>query len=295
MESRRLALLLMLPLSLLSLLGISGCGTTRASDTSRTATEQLLISDAIDRSVEAIDFQLLAGHAVYFDDQRLSKVVDKDYLISTLRQHLLAHGCVLKEYRDDAEFVVEARAGAVGTDNHNLLFGIPAMNVPQIVPLQGVPSAIPEVAVAKRQDQRAVAKVAVFAYHRETGVPVWQSGLAVSDSTASGIWLFGAGPFQKGTIYEGTQFAGQEIQNPLLQREGDSDQLRRVIGVKEPARFNSPQSLDPQPAPAIAKVESDDTLPKPEPLPPLDNGAVQTAGHVEAAVGKVQQVHAVDP
>ena len=33
-------------------LALNGCGTTRSTDTNRTATEQLLISDAIDRAVE---------------------------------------------------------------------------------------------------------------------------------------------------------------------------------------------------------------------------------------------------
>ena len=38
----------------------AGCGTTRSSDTNRTATEQLLISDAIDRAVQSINLQPLA-------------------------------------------------------------------------------------------------------------------------------------------------------------------------------------------------------------------------------------------
>ena len=35
----------------------AGCGTTKWSDTSRTATEQLLISDAMDRAVSRIGFR----------------------------------------------------------------------------------------------------------------------------------------------------------------------------------------------------------------------------------------------
>jgi hypothetical protein len=42
----------------------AGCGTTRRTDTSRTATEQLLLADAIDRSVSRIDFGLLAGREI---------------------------------------------------------------------------------------------------------------------------------------------------------------------------------------------------------------------------------------
>ena len=115
---------------------LSGCGTTRSTDTNRTATEQLLISDAIDRAVQSIQLQTLAGQTVYLDDSRLGEVVDRNYLVSTLRQHLLASGCQLRAERDQADFIVEARAGAIGTDRNDLLFGVPSMNVPQIMPVQ---------------------------------------------------------------------------------------------------------------------------------------------------------------
>jgi len=191
------------------LLTLVGCGTTRSTDSLRTATEQLLISDAIDRAVQTIDFQPLAGESVYLDDSRLDEVVDRDYLVSTLRQHLLASGCALRDVRDEADFIVEARAGAVGTDRNDLLFGIPATNVPQILPFQGVPAAIPEVPLAKRRDQRGVAKVSMFAYHRATGRPVWQSGIAARESSSNDVWLFGAGPFQYGSVLDASGKAAQ--------------------------------------------------------------------------------------
>lgn len=40
---------------------VSGCGTTRWSDSKRTATEQMLVSDAVERAVGAIDMRPLAG------------------------------------------------------------------------------------------------------------------------------------------------------------------------------------------------------------------------------------------
>src|SRR6266404_1993619 len=87
----------------------SGCGTTRMSDTQRTATEQLLISNAVDQVVSQLDFHCLAGKAVYFDPQYLDGAVDRGYVISSLRQQLLASGCVLQEERAKATYVVEAR------------------------------------------------------------------------------------------------------------------------------------------------------------------------------------------
>ena len=184
-----------------------GCGTTRTSDTMRTATEQLLISDAIDRAVGELHLTALNGQSVFLDDRYLADVVDRNYLVSSLRQQLLASGCVLKSDRNAADFVVEARAGAVGTNRHDLLFGIPSTNLPQILPFQGVPAAIPEVPVAKRRDQRGLVKVAVFAYHRDSGQPVWQSGIAQGESSLNDVWLLGAGPFEHGSLTKKPEFA----------------------------------------------------------------------------------------
>lgn len=191
---------------------VLGCGATRTTNTLRTATEQLLISDAVDRAVEAVDCTPLAGQTVFVDDSRMADVVDRNYLTSTLRQHLLASGAILKDVRDDATFVVEPRAGAVGTDNHDLLFGIPAVNLPQLALLPTMPAAVPEIPFAKRHNQRGVVKLSVFAYRRDTGEPAWQSGTASFESTANDVWVMGAGPFQRGSIYNGAMLAGKKIE-----------------------------------------------------------------------------------
>ena len=152
----------------------AGCGTTRTSDTSRTATEQLLVSSAIDQTVSRLDFRLLADRKVFFDPQYLDGTVDKGYLISSIRQHLLAHGALLQEERENSLYVVEPRSGAIGTDKNSLLVGTPALSLPALVP--GIPTSIPEIALVKNTDQKGVAKIAVFAYNRVTGRALWQSG-----------------------------------------------------------------------------------------------------------------------
>jgi hypothetical protein len=221
---------------------LAGCGTTRSTDTLRTATEQLLISDAIDRAVQTVKFQTLRDQTVFLDDKPLEGVVDRNYLVSTLRQHLLASGCLLMDKREEAEFIVEARAGVVGTDRNDLLFGIPSMNVPQIPLVQPIPAAIPEIPFAKRRDQRAMAKIAVFAYHRESGTPVWQSGLANHESSANEVWILGAGPFQRGSIYHGTEFAGTTINNELRPSQS-TPTPRPSISLAREKSFASPDEL----------------------------------------------------
>src|SRR5205807_6610370 len=140
------------------------CGTTRMTDAQRTATDQLLISNAVDQAVSQLDLRWLAGKSVYFDPQYLDGTVDRGYVVSSLRQQLLASGCVLQDDRAKATYIVEARAGGVGTDRHSVLLGVPEMNVPSVLP--GQPSHIPKIPFAEKTDQNGVAKVAVFAYNR---------------------------------------------------------------------------------------------------------------------------------
>ncbi len=184
---------------LLVVILVTGCGTMRTSDTARTATEQLLIARSIDDTVSRLDFRLLAGKRVYFDSQYLEKITDKEYLISSLRQQLLACGCLLQEERKKATYVVEARAGSVGTDSNNMLLGVPQMSIPSVMP--GIPGMmIPEIALAKKTNRRAVAKIAVFAYNRDSGDPIWQSGTVEAVCRERNAWLCGAGPFQRGNL-----------------------------------------------------------------------------------------------
>ena len=85
---------------LLLALFLAGCGTTKMTDSPRAATEMLLVSQAVDNAVAKIDFTPLSGQPVFLDTTSLDKdVVDKGYLISVVRQQLLAHGALLQEER----------------------------------------------------------------------------------------------------------------------------------------------------------------------------------------------------
>jgi hypothetical protein len=195
--------------SVLTLLAcmLVGCGTTRMSDSKRTATEQLLVSQAIDRAVMRIDVRPLAGRKVFLETAFLDDLDDGKYLESALRHQLMASGCLLAKDRDAADVVVEARAGAIGTDRSSVLLGIPATSVT----LKGNETSTPELVLAKRSEQRGVAKLSVYAYERESGQPIWQSGEEHVASHARDRWLFGAGPWQDGEIHDEPAFAGHTI------------------------------------------------------------------------------------
>ncbi len=63
----------------------------------------------------------------------------------------------------------------------------------------------------KRELKSGAAKVAVFAYDRQTHKAVWQSGIEQAGSNSRDTWVLGIGPFQHGTIYGATRFAGKRL------------------------------------------------------------------------------------
>src|SRR5690606_35565948 len=101
---------------------------------------------------------------------------------------------------------------------------------------------IPEIAVFKRTSQQGVCKLAVFAYDRASGHPVWQSGTRRVDSKSRDVWVLGAGPFQSGTIYDGTQLSGEKLNVPLAGSDATAEQQTRPnkVWVAEEIVFANP-------------------------------------------------------
>jgi hypothetical protein len=188
-----------------------GCGTTRMSDTPRTATEMLLVSQAADNAIAQVDFSPLTGKTVFLDSNGISdkELVDKGYLVSLVRQQLLGFGALIQDTKDRAEYVVDLRVGGLSTDRHSMLVGTPAVQLPTVLP--GLPTNIPEIAFLKKNDQRGVAKVGIFAYNRITGRALWQSGNIQAESRAKDTWFLGAGPFSRGSIRKHTELAGEPL------------------------------------------------------------------------------------
>lgn len=222
-----------------------GCGTTRE----RQATDQLVVSDAVDRSIQNLDFRPLTGRTVYLDSSYLRHVkgpgfVNAEYVISAMRQQILGAGCRLQDAANDADVIIEARIGALGSDNHLMTYGIPANNAlnsaASAIPNVPAIPTLPEIALAKRDSMEATAKIAAFAYERESRKPIWQSGVRHSISTAKDTWVLGIGPFQTGSIREKTKLAGSPIEFGRRSKSGSPGQNfeRPAVDYTAETRFN---------------------------------------------------------
>jgi hypothetical protein len=172
---------------------LCGCATVKQSDTSRTGVEQLLVSSAIDRALNKIDWAPIRGAPVYIETKYLD-CVDKNYLIVSLHQRLLANGCTLVDKAEESAVTIEVGSGAVGTDRQELFAGIPEISLPasQI--------ALPRVAFFSRQKANGTAKLTVIAFDTKSKQPVINSGTTLARSDHKNWSLLGAGPVVSGSV-----------------------------------------------------------------------------------------------
>jgi hypothetical protein len=220
---------------------LPGCGSTKQN----VATEQLLMSNAVDATVAKLDFSPLTMHKVYLDTTYVNKpaivasptqqpmAIDSNYLISSIRQQMFAAGVQLVDTKDEADIIAEPRVGALGLDGHDVTYGMPASSALSTASsaVAGTPfiPAIPEISVARKEDRAGAAKLAVFAYDRKTRQPYWQSGVARSNSDSKATWILGVGPFQRGSIRGRTEFAGSQVATTSLPAVEDHDSLERYL------------------------------------------------------------------
>jgi len=171
---------------------IAGCTTAKTSNTPRTATEQLLISNAVDQALDKVDFRPFAGRTVFLDEKYVD-CIDKNYVIASIRHRLLANGAAVVASADAAEIVMEPRAGAVGTTTSESFLGVPEIALPGMLTL-------PEVRVLTRTQQEGTAKIGLVAYDTTSKQVLGPGGISLANADDSNWYVAGVGPWQTGSL-----------------------------------------------------------------------------------------------
>jgi len=189
-----------LVLLVMAVLSATGCASTRTSNTARTATEQVLLSAAIDRSLNNVSFEQLQSQKVFIDDKYLDSV-DKGYLLGSLRHRALAAGATLASSAAEADVVIEARSGGIGTDTEESFIGIPSIGVP------GMAISIPDIKLVSRNTQLGTAKIGLVAYDPKTGSAVGLGGQSTALTKNDDMYILGMGPMRSGQVREAREAA----------------------------------------------------------------------------------------
>jgi hypothetical protein len=171
-----------------------GCTSTTTTNTARTSTEQLLVSNAIDGALDKVNFTPFAGSKVYLEEKYLEGV-DGKYLVASVRHRVLHSGARLVDKADDADLVIELRSGGIGTASSDAYIGTPSIGLPGMLTL-------PEVRVVERKRQEGSAKIGMVAYDAKTKEILGGGGVAMNRADDSNWFVVGVGPWRSGSVKE---------------------------------------------------------------------------------------------
>src|SRR4051812_13875844 len=85
---------------------LNGCTTAKKTDTSRTATEQLLLSTSADLALHSANLRLFANQKVFLDATYFDSY-DSKYALGTIRDALSRAGAILEESASNSDIIVE--------------------------------------------------------------------------------------------------------------------------------------------------------------------------------------------
>jgi hypothetical protein len=176
----------------LALVTSIGCASIKESDTARTGLEQLLISSAVDRSLNKVDFRPISGAKVFIKPELLD-CVDKNYVLLSLKARLLKNDNVLVDKAEDADVILEIASGGVGTDRTDLFLGTPDINL-------GMMGAVPKTSFYERKRAMGTAKLILVATDNKSKQPVINEGFALARSDHQHWSMLGVGPVTSGQV-----------------------------------------------------------------------------------------------
>ncbi|MBC7968305.1 MAG: hypothetical protein H7Z17_20555 [Fuerstia sp.] len=170
----------------------TGCTNTSTSNTARTAKEQMLLSNAVDQSLDKVDFTSLSGQSVFVEDKYL-ECVDKNYVVGSLRHRVMRAGGALAPAADAADVIMEVRSGGVGTDSTEMYLGVPSLPLPA-----GMQT--PEIRLSERKSQYGYSKLGLVVFDAKTKAVLGDGGMSMAQSDDNNWYVLGMGPWQDGTL-----------------------------------------------------------------------------------------------
>jgi len=220
-QKARVTALLVMVATLLA----GGCTTVKMTGTPRSGSEQLLLTGAWDSALCRVDFSPLAGSKVFLDTERIT-VVDKDWIITTIRRAMAEQGVAIENEKKNAEMILEVAIGAYGTDERNTKSGLPQVGlVPSLSGASVVSSnSTSSLTFSENNRQEAVIKALMFAYEAKTGRLVWESGPMLDAEGLRDHFFFSSGPYRISSLPEVENYPS-EAQSHTRKRL-----WRRVIG-----------------------------------------------------------------
>lgn len=177
---------------------LSGCSTIDSRISGRTATEQYLVTESMDRAIDGIRWEKLEGQRVYCEYVGLQPP-EGDYFLASLEETLLNHGVHPVGSMENADVRLVALVHSVGSDIWIGNFGIPLFLASAAA---GVPGSLSGISLYTSNLQEGYCRVEFFGRQPGTHKLLWQSKPVYGTSYFKTQTYFGLfGPYKSGDIF----------------------------------------------------------------------------------------------
>jgi hypothetical protein len=157
-------------------LGAPACTTLTVTTTEDSSIEQLLLTEAVDRTFDRLTWPDLAGKRAYPDVMPLEPeeqtLDERWYVLQELKTELAHRGAVLAEFANDADVRAVVMIGALGTEHQEQFLGVPASQ--SVI----IPISIPELVIYKSIRLQGFAKLEVAILDAKKGEVLHRAGPA---------------------------------------------------------------------------------------------------------------------
>ena len=156
-----------------------GCAYTQTTALPRSASEQTLATEAIDRALEKLDWPDVAGKSLVVKLGAPEESFDRDYLLRSVEIQVAQSGGVVVDDEDQADYELNVLVGAIGVDTSGRFVGVRGTQAGGLIPF-----TIPELAIYKTQRRDGFAKLALALLDHRSGGVVHRSGPELGGSYA---------------------------------------------------------------------------------------------------------------
>jgi hypothetical protein len=152
---------------------VVACATTARITVPRTATEQIISTEAIDRALAQIQWPEVTGQKLVVQVGGPEESLDRDYLLRSVEVLIAQRGGIVVDDEEDASYELNVLVGAVGIDFDGRFVGVRGVGSSWLIPF-----TIPELALYKTVRLDGFAKIDIALLDHRNGGLVQRSGPA---------------------------------------------------------------------------------------------------------------------
>ena len=161
--------LLIFALAAAVVFAVTGCTEPSITNTGRNAVQELLLSHAVERGLDQMDFRPLKDKKVVLDYVYLAPQTYKEYFQACAETCLYTNGATIVSKVEEADYIVRLYVGTLATENTHWNIGTPSLPVP--LPETSLSFAIPELSLVKRITRNGVARFSALVLDAKTKKP----------------------------------------------------------------------------------------------------------------------------